>query len=169
MWCCVSRAAVEFGATTVGPVFPFGFEMGFFAVESEAAKLSDPGMRSRVAGWRTCTVCVWLVLYVRPVKRPCCVGGCRPRGSGRLALWLPIGRERESERKKDFEVESRSSRGPAELMRMFPWYNILGVYAPQYATDAVVEFIGLRLRGRNHTATLRTGGAEQTTAVPGAP
>lgn len=26
-----------------GPVFPFGFEMGFFAVESEAAKLNDPG------------------------------------------------------------------------------------------------------------------------------
>lgn len=26
-----------------GPVFPFGFEMGFFAVESEGAKLSDPG------------------------------------------------------------------------------------------------------------------------------
>lgn len=28
---------------TTGPVFPYGFEMGFFAVESEAAKFSDPG------------------------------------------------------------------------------------------------------------------------------
>lgn len=26
-----------------GPVFPFGFEMGFFAVESETSKLNDPG------------------------------------------------------------------------------------------------------------------------------
>lgn len=30
-------------ADATGPVFPYGFEMGFFAVESEAAKLSDPG------------------------------------------------------------------------------------------------------------------------------
>ena len=29
--------------TVTGPVFPFGFEMGFFAVESEGAKLNDPG------------------------------------------------------------------------------------------------------------------------------
>ena len=43
-------------------MYPFGFEMGFFAVESEGAKLNDPG-----TGWFWRTE--WLAFIFRILER----------------------------------------------------------------------------------------------------
>ncbi|CAN0273248.1 unnamed protein product, partial [Ectocarpus sp. 12 AP-2014] len=41
-----SPCSLHYSGRAKGPVFPFGFEMGFFAVESEGAKLNDPAFQA---------------------------------------------------------------------------------------------------------------------------
>lgn len=55
------RVLISFRKT--GPVFLFGFEMGFFAVESEGAKLTDPGEPHKLTlSFDFCLFCACRVL-----------------------------------------------------------------------------------------------------------